>query len=1082
MKSRPTLTDLIKRRHAEDFVGRGSYLSSFEANLLLPVEQRRFIFSISGQAGVGKSYLLRRFRSVADAAGCVTAFTNDEETDISATLAKLVEQLQPFTNAFEGFLQRHRNYRQRREELEADPDLPPGAIAAAAKTAARVGLKLGRRAPAVGAVLDFVDDDSVADQFSEWVSFLARKLTNKDDVQLLRDPQSILTPLFVDGLARMDECPAIVLLFDTYETTATWIDGWLRDLIDGHFGDLPANLIVCVAGQYELDPALWALYAAVIAKMPLDVFTTDEASEYLARRGITDPSVIAKVSQLSDRLPLLVATLAEVAARGNDLTELSLTAVQRFLKWIPDPDLCEIAINAALPRRFNEDVLEAIAPQRGGSAAIEWLRRLPFVQDGFRYHELVRGQMLRLKLRQAPSEWSSLHSKLAQYYRTRAELQIAQGGTIRDAAWRASNLEGAYHAACERGDSATQFAILTFAESFENSVDYSEQMVITLRAAARDSDAMPLAETCDGLAELLSAYRSDQYAAASERYAAIARAAKGGHLETPTQLRYGKLLRYGNRPATAEKVLSNIIEKIRGLTDQSSILSQAYLERSECYRQMDDTPAALRDLDCAAQLRPKSPFVLFRRGRLLREMKRYDEALVEFAKAYENDDDKHSLEKERATTLEASGQYAAAADAAQRALVAFPACDDCWRIYSRVLARYLPQGEVVTRIERLPFQGSTPARALASRAIALEAVNDDDAALRDYDKALAEEPNLPRARVRRARLLQRRGDMVRARADFDAAVAAADPPDVQALFARAEFLRDLHDYPAAINEFELIGTRDPAKHPAFRSMALCYLQMGNPIAALASVEKALRAYADCDDCWRIYGDAAIAAYGREAVDELFAAFVPDADSGAATSVAAARGRVLSRLGLFETATRILTQAIESGGNTHELYEARARALAGLRHFTAAAADMGIAAELLGADGRRLQNQRGLWLSYDTHYAEAIAAYKASMANDYEFIPLYNIAVASALMLGAQNAQSEILAARAALKRAAGNESTKGAVAYGYGGLAAVEGREEEALGLLKQALADDSQATIWAAEDMAWIHIRSTTAFRALFG
>lgn len=1076
MKSRPSLTDLIKQRHAADFVGRGSHVSTFETNLALPVDQRRFVFSISGQAGVGKSYLIRRFRSVADSAGCITALTNDDVSDIPLMLARLAGQLKLSTKAFDEFLKRYEDYRQRREELEGDPDLPPGAIAAAAKTVARVGLKLGRRTPAVGAVLDFVDEDSAADQAAEWASFLARKLSNKDDVQLLRDPKAVLTPLFVAGLARLDDCPAIVLFLDTYEKTASWIDEWLRELLNGHFGDLPAHLIICIAGQYELDPALWALYTGVIAKVPLDVFTDDEAREYLARRGIIDPALTATVLQLSNRLPLLVATLAESASRRGDLTEASLTAVQRFLKWIGDAGLREIAINASLPRRLNEDVLREIAPHQEGTTAIDWLRRLPFVQDGFRYHDMVRGQMLRLKLRQAPTDWQAIHRKIANYYRSRAEQHLKRGGTKRDTEWRAADLEAAYHTACELGDSAIQFAAATFAEAFENSSDHCKQIVTALRSASQDSESPALVATCDDIERFLHAYDTEQYASAAEQYVSIVRAAKGTPAELRTQLRHGMLLRYGNRPATAEKVLSAVIETASSVTSQSVILYQAFLARSWCYRDMEDGAAALADLDQAAILRPQSQIVAIRRGQVLRALKRYDESLDAFAKAYSGESHVHVLEKERAITLEAAGQYAAAAEAAQSALTAYPACDHCWRLYSRLLARYLPHHAVLAQLQRLQLHGSTPAKVLASRGIALELMGAKEAALHDYNTALSAEPDLVPALLRRGNLLKLRGDLVGARADFDAAV-AADPVNDSALFARAFFFKSLPDLPAAIAEFESIATRDPAKHRAYNALARCHIEMENFAEAMVAIEKALRIYADCDDCWELYGLASERAYGANALGELFLALVPDADAGATGRVMAARGRALLNLGSFENANRELTKAIESAGSDAGLYKDRARARAGMRCFAGAASDIGIAIQLLGEDGKRLQNQRGLWLSYDGCYADAIAAFEASKNGDCDVIALYNIAIASSRLKGPQNAQPEILAARSSLDLAMKNEETKGVGTYGLAGVSAIEGRIEEALAFLKSALVHTSDALNWAAEDVAWYDIRSTPAF-----
>ncbi|MBL7065308.1 MAG: ATP-binding protein [Anaerolineae bacterium] len=59
-----TLQDILKRRQQEEFVGREEQLAFFRRNLRYEPDdrRRRFVISVSGQGGAGKTWLLRRFR------------------------------------------------------------------------------------------------------------------------------------------------------------------------------------------------------------------------------------------------------------------------------------------------------------------------------------------------------------------------------------------------------------------------------------------------------------------------------------------------------------------------------------------------------------------------------------------------------------------------------------------------------------------------------------------------------------------------------------------------------------------------------------------------------------------------------------------------------------------------------------------------------------------------------------------------------------------------------------------------------------------------------------------------------------
>ncbi len=189
VQRRPSLQDIIKRRQHAEFVGRENYLDLFRRNLELAPEdpQRKFIFTVFGQGGVGKSTLLRQFRRLAEGTRALVTLTDDAERDVPSTLGRMAEQFAQQGHELKNFSERYRVYRQRRLELEADPDAPQGFSAFLGRSLVKGGMRAARLVPGGDIAAEFIDEESLATQASEWMTFLARKLGNKDEVHLLQE-------------------------------------------------------------------------------------------------------------------------------------------------------------------------------------------------------------------------------------------------------------------------------------------------------------------------------------------------------------------------------------------------------------------------------------------------------------------------------------------------------------------------------------------------------------------------------------------------------------------------------------------------------------------------------------------------------------------------------------------------------------------------------------------------------------------------------------------------------------------------------------------------------------------------------
>ncbi len=455
--SRPpkNLQDILRQRQQSDFVGREDYLASFYENIKLSPNHpnRQFLVNVWGQGGVGKSTLLRQFTKIAQETQAVIAHTDENEVNILDMLGHLAQQFEKQGLKFHTFSERYRLFRQKKQELEADPDAPIGLSALVGKAAVKASVKLGKRVPVGGVVLDFFDEDSLYAQAEEWASYVAKKLRNQDEVQLLQEPVNTLTALFLQDLGKISTKVPILIFFDTYEETGQFLDDWLRNVILGKCGAVHINIIIIIAGRSRLPDNQWAEFDSLIAPFPLEEFTEEEAKQYLHRRGVTDSKIVDIILHLSGRLPLLVSTLAASSPSSPDqVGEPSGMAIERFLKWVKDPKKRQIALDAALPRQFNRDIVRQLATSEDADSLFEWLKTMPFVnkqRDGWSYHPVVRAHMLRYQRLDSPQLWKENHEKLRDYFeQSKSSLALEDVRCEYDREWQNYSVEELYHLLC----------------------------------------------------------------------------------------------------------------------------------------------------------------------------------------------------------------------------------------------------------------------------------------------------------------------------------------------------------------------------------------------------------------------------------------------------------------------------------------------------------------------------------------------------------------------------------------------------------------------------------------------------------
>ncbi len=457
-QKKQSFQDRLNQRRNTSFVGREQEIELFRQNLTRTPddEQYYFLFNLHGQGGVGKTTLVQKFQGMAKEQNFLSVYTNETIKDTLEFMEEVAKQMRDQDAPLKTFEERYQKYQEEKEKLEKSPDAPKGGFfSLIARTSAKVGMHYAKKALGEEALAEMVDSDAVSSHASEWIDYIYKRVTNKDERQLILEPVEALTPLLFKDLNKHCETRKICWFIDTYEETSRFLDEWLRFLLEGRFGETPENLLFVIAGRDELDPNVWSSFNPVIRRFSIEPFTREEACRFLTDHQITNPQVIEDLLEISMRLPVLLTMLADMVPNSSDVpADISGTAVKRFLKWIEDPVQQRIALHAALPRQLNQDIL-AVLLEEGEDPAyyFNWLKDRPFVHKRgqyWAYHNVVRELMAQYQFELSQQSWSGLQTRLAKHY----EQQAASLGIKdlenqwKDDTWETLMMEAHFHWLC----------------------------------------------------------------------------------------------------------------------------------------------------------------------------------------------------------------------------------------------------------------------------------------------------------------------------------------------------------------------------------------------------------------------------------------------------------------------------------------------------------------------------------------------------------------------------------------------------------------------------------------------------------
>jgi tetratricopeptide (TPR) repeat protein len=637
-KKKPSYYELLQQRRRKLFIGREKERDAFHRNFGSDIPGP-LIFAIHGQAGIGKSFLMDRYRTMAHDNDVLTALTNEAEAtpiaeqSILKAMARLAKQLSNADAPLKSFNERYTKYRECMRQAESDPNAPRGAFDLLGRTAAQVMLGGVRMTPVGQAAEGFlkgvgVDSKTVVEQAGAWTRYLARKFKNKDEVILVKNPVETLTPLFVAGVNTLaDKCP-VVLCFDTWEWTGKHLDDWLRGLLEK--SGLSIGVWLVIAGRNFLGNE-WEPFHPLMNSFELKEFTEKEMRDYIFGQGITDDEArIADILAFSGGIPVLVSTLS--SAKGGSAAEAADGLVDRYLKWVDDERKRSVALNCAAARRLDKDVVAKVMGEDNALELFEWLREMPFVQSRpgyWEYHPKVRKLMLQFARSRSLKDFRVLHGKLQVYYKD----LLAERETehpYRDELWRRYRLEALYHGLMAEQAEAERDGLEAFLLALKKYYPLLEWMVITWKQAAEEQASV---NTVIQWANILEKAWTDINSNSWKELLAFCKALRNredlcnaaeSEVHFLTGLAYTEMQQY-----------ERALEDYKRAIELNPEYAAAYSNRGLTYHELQQYEQALEDYKRAIELNPEEAAAYSNRGNTYYKLQQYEQALEDYGRAIE---------------------------------------------------------------------------------------------------------------------------------------------------------------------------------------------------------------------------------------------------------------------------------------------------------------------------------------------------------------------------------------------------------------------------------------------------------------
>jgi len=803
---------LIKRTQADNFVGRKNERELFERYVVASDSHYPLIF-VSGQGGVGKTTLLGQFQSICLTQKLPYGLTNHLQTSVLEVMSHLSQQFTQNGYSLNKFNDCHHKLLLLQEKIAKEPDQPDIWHNLFGQAVGKSVIVAGRATPITSVALDLVGTDIVKSSFNSLANYLTRKLSKQGDVRLMLNPKEVLTKQFLADLSGIASQQPVVLFFDTFEATSSYLHPWVTQLFNLYYGDFSDKIRFVFAGR-NFDDSVWLDLRGVLNHIDLTPFTYEETKIYLNHQGVTTLTELDQIYHLSKGLPVFVAMLTTSGI--EEASELSQSVIERFLQNISDKTRRDIALKMALPRRFNQDTLRLLFPESTESIPdlFHWLIGMPFVKaqgNYWSYHDVVRNLMVRHQYTQSPDIFQSIHEKLYQFFKVQTEKQEYDETTKKWAnlsVWWEDYLEMTYHSICV--NPTNEVLIKTSLAEIVANVGFDETLTVwanTLTQAAIDINNNSLNELGNLVKDItisfVSYYNPNEIKRMQKSELSLF-ATLSQVVDFDSQPYIGARIYYYRGGAHYQlKLYEQAIEDYSQAIDIYPNGRGFYGMRGKCHTILGQYQQAIKDFDKAVTLQPGDAFIYKNRGDAYAGLKEFELAFNDYNEAILLDPNYAQAHRNRGIAYADLEQYEQAIKDLSKAI----------RLNPPYLAHYYVfRGKIYNEMEQY------------------------QQAILDFDMAIDFGPD-------ESFVYKNRGDAYiglkkfkKAFADYNKAI-RLNPTYFQAYRSRGIACNQLEQYEQAIDNFNEAIRLNPKEIKAFYNRALAQVQRNEIELAITDLQR-----------------------------------------------------------------------------------------------------------------------------------------------------------------------------------------------------------------------------------------------------